>query len=140
MLRTILFSLLTVGVLIGNTGCSFTTHKLHTPAPVIHDQPQIPVTQIGKCSWYGPRFHGRKTSNGERFNKNALTAAHKSLPFGTEIEVKDTHTQKTVRVRINDRGPFIKGRILDLSEAAAKSLGIMNKGVTNIEIRVIKRG
>lgn len=140
MLKTILFWSLMAAVVGGNTGCSFTTHKLHNPTVTVYDHPKVPISQTGKASWYGPRFHGRKTSNGERFNKYALTAAHRTLPFGTEIEVTDPATQRSIRVRINDRGPFIKGRILDLSEGAAKSLGIMNRGVANIQIRIIKRG
>lgn len=80
--------------------------------------------QQGIASWYGPGFHNRLTANGERYNMNALTAAHRTLPFGTMVLVKNTATGKTVTVRINDRGPYIKGRIIDLSRAAAKELGI----------------
>lgn len=80
--------------------------------------------QQGIASWYGPGFHNRLTANGERYNMNALTAAHRTLPFGTMVLVKNTATGKTVTVRINDRGPYIKGRIIDLSRAAARELGI----------------
>lgn len=80
--------------------------------------------QQGIASWYGPGFHNRLTANGERYNMNALTAAHRTLPFGTMVLVKNTATGKTVTVRINDRGPYIKGRIIDLSRAAAQELGI----------------
>lgn len=73
------------------------------------------------ASWYGPGFHGKKTASGERFNQNALTAAHKTLPFGTRVKV--THKGKSVIVRINDRGPFIKGRTIDLSKGAARAIG-----------------
>jgi rare lipoprotein A len=128
-----------IGVLIFNTGCSASTTKLHPVTPKVPAK-ILPVSETGKTSWYGPRFHGRKTANGETFNKNAMTAAHKFLPFGTEIEVTDITTKRSVRVRINDRGPFKPGRILDLSQAAASSLGIVERGVVNIQIRVIKRG
>jgi rare lipoprotein A len=74
-----------------------------------------------KASWYGPGFHGKTTASGERFNKNAYTAAHKTLPFGTKLRL--TYKGKSVIVRINDRGPFIKGRTLDMSQAAARKLG-----------------
>jgi rare lipoprotein A len=96
-----------------------------------------PVVQRGSCSWYGPRFHGRRTSNGEVFDKNALTAAHPTLPFGSEIEVTDVDSGKKVRVRINDRGPFIRGRILDLSYAAAASLDIIHKGTADVQLRLV---
>jgi rare lipoprotein A len=88
------------------------------------------------ASWYGPGFHGRLTANGERFNRNALTAAHRTLPFGTIVRV--TYRGKSVVVRINDRGPFIKGRTIDLSEAAAKKIGC--SGVCDVTVTVIKRG
>jgi rare lipoprotein A len=86
----------------------------------------------GIASWYGPRFQGRRTANGERFNTNELTAAHKSLPFGTRVRVKSLVDGKEVVVRINDRGPYIKGRIIDLSHAAAKAIGLL--GVKRVEI------
>ena len=78
------------------------------------------------ASWYGPGFHGRKTASGERFNQNAMTAAHKTLPFGTKLRV--TYRGQSVVVRINDRGPFIKGRTLDLSKAAAERIGLRRAG------------
>jgi rare lipoprotein A len=96
-----------------------------------------PYLQKGSCSWYGPGFHGRRTSNGEVFDKNALTAAHPTLPFGTQVEVKDVRSGKTVRVRINDRGPYAHKRILDLSYAAAARLGVVDKGVANVELRLV---
>jgi len=89
------------------------------------------------ASWYGPGFDGRLTSNGERFNRHDLTAAHRTLPFGTIVEVTDRQTGRSVRVRINDRGPYVQGRILDLSYGAAKKLGILGRGVVPVEIRVV---
>jgi rare lipoprotein A len=89
--------------------------------------------QIGIASWYGPRFHGKKTANGERYNQNSFTAAHTTLPFGTKIRVINIKNGKSVIVRINDRGAFLKyGRILDMSKAAAKQIGI-GVGIIKIE-------
>ena len=84
--------------------------------------------QTGAASWYGPGFHGKRTANGETFNTNALTAAHKTLPFGTQVRVKNERTGKSVVVRINDRGPYAHGRVIDLSKAAAEAVGILGIG------------
>lgn len=84
--------------------------------------------QCGRASWYGPGFHGRSTANGERFNQGALTAAHKSLPFGTKLRVTNKRNGKTVVVRVNDRGPFVRGRFLDLSKGAATRIGMISTG------------
>ena len=84
--------------------------------------------QSGKASWYGPGFHGKKTANGERFNTNDLTAAHKTLPFGAKVRVTNERTGNSVVVRINDRGPYAHGRIIDLSKAAAQAVGIDGVG------------
>lgn len=88
--------------------------------------------QCGGASWYGPGFHGKKAASGQRFDQNAMTAAHKSLPFGTVVRVVDQRTGKSVKVTINDRGPFHKGRIIDLSKAAATQLGIRNAGTGKV--------
>ncbi|MDO5691977.1 MAG: septal ring lytic transglycosylase RlpA family protein [Pseudomonadota bacterium] len=89
----------------------------------------------GVASWYGPGFHGRLTANGEKFDMHELTAAHKTLPFGTRVLVHNPRTGKEVVVRINDRGPFIKGRVIDLSKAAAKALGIQSRGHDAVVLR-----
>lgn len=89
--------------------------------------------EVGIASWYGPRFHGKRTANGERFDTNALTAAHKTLPFGSRVRVKSLVNGKEVVVRINDRGPFIAGRIIDLSRAAALALGM--QGVKRVALQ-----
>lgn len=91
----------------------------------------------GIASWYGGKFHGRKTASGETYNQNALTAAHRTLPFGTRVRVTGANG-KSVVVRINDRGPFVGGRIIDLSRAAANSLGI--NGLGRVKIAVLGRG
>jgi len=94
--------------------------------------------QIGIASWYGGKFHGRRTSNGEIYDMNKLTAAHKTLPFNTIVEVTNLENKKKVIVRINDRGPFIKNRIIDLSYKAAKRIGIDELGTARVGLRIIK--
>jgi rare lipoprotein A len=88
----------------------------------------------GTASYYADDFHGRKTANGETFNMNELTAAHRFLPFGTSVKVTNMRNGKDVIVRINDRGPYIKGRIIDLSAGAAKKLGIMQSGIVKVKL------
>ncbi len=86
------------------------------------------AVQSGRASWYGPGFHGRKTASGETFNANALTAAHRTLPFGTRVRVMNKGTGRSVVVRINDRGPYAHGRVIDLSRASAQAIGISGTG------------
>ena len=90
--------------------------------------------QVGEASWYGPGFQGRKTANGERFNTHEMTAAHKTLPFNTFIKVTNLHNEATVVVRINDRGPFIRGRIIDLSKAAKEEIGMGGLAQVKLEV------
>ena len=90
-----------------------------------------------KASWYGPRFHGKLTANGEVYDQMALTAAHKSLKFGTLLRITNSKNGKSVIVRINDRGPYITGRQLDLSKGAAIDLGLLEKGVANVKVEEI---
>ena len=99
---------------------------------------QISAQEKGEASWYGGKFQGRLTANGERFDTNMLTAAHKTLPFNTIVEVKNLENDKIVHVRINDRGPFVEGRIIDLSRAAASKLNMVGAGVAKVEIRVVE--
>ena len=95
-------------------------------------------TTVGLASYYGHKFHGRRTASGERFNMNALTAAHPRLAFGTKVRVTNLKNNRTVQVRINDRGPFVKGRIVDLSYAAAKKIGMLSDGVVRVRITIVK--
>lgn len=90
----------------------------------------------GHASWYGGQFHGRRTASGENYNKYALTAAHKTLPFGTIVRVRNLKHGREVDVRINDRGPFAKGRVIDLSQAAAEALGLTATGVAEVSLNV----
>lgn len=91
----------------------------------------------GVASFYGKRFHGRLTANGERFNMNAMTAAHKTLPFGTKVRVTYPRNGRSVVVRINDRGPFIRGRHIDLSRGAAKKLGMISSGHAAVKMEIV---
>lgn len=91
----------------------------------------------GMASWYGPGFHGRRTASGKRFNSKKLTAAHRTLPFGTRVLVTNLANDKSVEVVINDRGPALKSRVIDLSFAAAKKIGCVGTGVARVSIEVV---
>jgi rare lipoprotein A len=93
--------------------------------------------QYGNASWYGRKFHGKKTASGERFNKQSFTGAHKQLPFGTIIRVTNLRNGRDVYVRINDRGPFVSGRIVDISRAAAEAIGFRKRGVAKVRVEVV---
>lgn len=94
-------------------------------------------SMVGVASYYADKFEGRKTASGERYHKQALTAAHPELPFGTLVKVTCLTTRKSVVVRINDRGPFVKGRTLDLSRSAAEKIGLIRKGKAKVKIEVL---
>ncbi len=94
-------------------------------------------TITGSASWYGGKFHGRTTANGERYDMNKLTAAHKTLPFGTKVKVTNPRNGKSVVVRINDRGPFVGKRVIDLSRRAAQDVGILNQGVASVQLEIL---
>lgn len=94
--------------------------------------------QSGVASWYGRQFHGRTTANGEKFNMHNMTAAHKTLPLGCVVRVTNKANGKSVIVKVNDRGPFVGNRVLDLSYAASKALDFTDKGVANVKIEVIQ--
>ena len=108
------------------------------PGKLSREYPQ--EFQRGNASWYGPGFHGKRTASGERYNMNALTAAHRTLPFGTMVRVKSLVNGREVLVRITDRGPFIAGRILDLSRAAAADLGMLGVGFKQVVLLVSESG
>lgn len=111
-------------------GCATTTPRT-TPQP---------GTARGVASWYGEEFAGRTTANGEIFDPSLLTAAHRTYPFGTVLDVRNPKTSQTVRVRVNDRGPYIGNRVIDLSYAAAREIGLVEPGVGEVEIVVVKVG
>jgi rare lipoprotein A len=99
--------------------------------------PAFAEQSSGAASWYGPGFQGRQTANGETFDQNALTAAHKTLPFGTQVRVTYEGTGESVVVRINDRGPYAHGRVIDLSREAAEEIGLLGAGVGQVRLEVL---
>ena len=107
------------------------------PKPVYFSGYPIGFVEHGVASWYGPGFHGNKTANGERYDMHQLTAAHRTLPLGSIAVVRSMSTSRQVTVRINDRGPFARGRVLDLSLAGAHALGMIGAGTDQIELRVV---
>ena len=117
------------------------------PAPFSHRADSMPVAeaesaaqpmQQGQASWYGASLHRRRTASGERFDMHAFTAAHPSLPFGTQVCVRSLVNDKVVRVRINDRGPHAANRIIDLSRAAAQSLDMLGRGTKSVALTVLE--
>lgn len=116
------------------------SNSVANPSTIEQPQPLHTARAVftGKASWYGPGFHGRLTANGERYNQYALTAAHRSLPFGTRVRVTNMNNGRSVVVRINDRGPFIRGRVIDLSTAAASNIGMIHHGVVPVRVQVIR--
>lgn len=95
------------------------------------------VTEVGIASYYADKYHGRTTASGETFNTHELTAAHRTLPFGTLVRVTQLESNRSVVVRINDRGPFIEGRVIDLSRAAAEQLQITRAGLAKVKVEII---
>ena len=102
--------------------------------------PRIKHVEVGFASWYGGKFHGRRTASGEVYDMHQLTAAHKTLPLGTSVIVTHVHNGKSVQVTINDRGPFVRGRIIDLSYAAAQALKMVEEGVAKVRVEVLDTG
>jgi rare lipoprotein A len=120
--------------------------RKETPPPVVAAQAKeeapalegATVEQVGDASWYGPALNGKETASGETFDQSKLTAAHKTLPLGTKAVVTNLANGKSVQVTINDRGPYVKGRKLDLSRAAAQQIGMTQKGVAKVKIQTTK--
>lgn len=108
-----------------------------TPQPAYFPGYPVGFVERGVASWYGPGFHGNKTASGERYDMHQLTAAHRTLPLGSVAVVRSASTGRQVTVRINDRGPFARGRVLDLSLAGAQALGMTGTGTDQIELRVV---
>lgn len=115
-----------------STGC----HKKRVRAPTV-PPPSPGYTEVGLASWYGHPYHGRRAANGETYNMEEFTAAHRTLPFGTWVRVQNLKNGKTVDVRITDRGPFVPGRIIDLSRAAARRIGMIGPGTTKVRLEII---
>lgn len=116
--------------------CILVLCSLFAPAPIrAEDLELLPDrSSVGLASFYARSLHGRRTASGERLDRQALTAAHRSYPFGTRVRVVNLANGKSVVVRINDRGPFVGSRIIDLSEAAAKTIGMWRKGVVSVRL------
>ncbi|WP_127142592.1 septal ring lytic transglycosylase RlpA family protein [Pelagibacterium montanilacus] len=120
---------LAVVILTGSTPLAISTTAAQETAVV--------QTLSGVASWYGGKFHGRTTANGETYNMHAMTAAHKTLPFGTQVVVTNQNNGRSVVVRINDRGPYAGGRIIDLSREAANQIGMINAGTASVKVEVL---
>ncbi len=108
------------------------------PANAEEARERVRTASRGMASWYGMAFQGKRTASGEPFDLNAMTAAHRTLPFGTVVEVRSLVNGRTVRVRINDRGPHTHNRVIDLSEAAARELGLHGRGTKLVEVKVVE--
>ncbi len=108
-----------------------------TLEPAIEAEPEGRSLGSGTASYYAAKFHGRRTASGETFDLNGMTAAHRTLPFGTKVRVINARTGASVIVRINDRGPFTKGRLIDVSRAAAEKLGIVGAGHGTVELELL---
>ena len=123
------------------SGCAHKKHARHVPPPPPSAPSVSPVvgsTETGIASWYGHPYHGRPAANGEIYDMEKLTAAHRTLPFNTWVRVYDLDNDKTVEVRIIDRGPFIDGRIIDLSHAAARDIDMIGPGIARVRLEIIK--
>lgn len=120
-------------LLIVLAGCGPKRTSRRPPKP-----PKPGATEAGVASWYGHPYHGRRAANGEVYDMDKMTAAHRTLPFDTWVRVQNLSNRKTAEVRITDRGPFIRGRIIDLSRAAAREIGLIGPGVAKVRIVVIR--
>src|SRR5271157_3205950 len=122
-------------------GCAHKKHARRTPPPPAPSPSAVPkpgYTETGVASWYGHPYHGRRAANGEIYDMEKLTAAHRTLPFDTWLRVENLGNSKSVEVRITDRGPFVEGRMIDLSHAAARAIDMIGPGVARVRIEVIR--
>jgi rare lipoprotein A len=124
---------LLVFALVLSSACSKRVAKAPVAIPV-----KKGYTETGIASWYGHPYHGRKTASGETYDMNKLTAAHRALPFGAVVEVENRKNKRRVDLKINDRGPFVDGRIIDVSRAAAQRLDMIGPGIVPVKIKVIR--
>ena len=120
-------------------GCGHKKHARPTPPPPAPPAaPKLGQIETGEASWYGRPYHGRPAANGEIYDMEKLTAAHRTLPFDTWLRVLNLDNSKTVEVRITDRGPFVEGRIIDLSHAAARAIDMLGPGIARVRLEVIR--
>jgi rare lipoprotein A len=136
-LRAMCFAVAFSAALI-SAGCHKKAKPRIASTPKVTIAPRIGATEAGTASWYGYPYHGRRAANGEVYDMEKLTAAHRTLPFETWVEVKNLSNEKTVKVRITDRGPFIDGRIIDLSKAAARNIELIGPGIGPVRITVVE--
>jgi rare lipoprotein A len=130
-----------IAVLLAGLACSAAPRYTAAPGGVRQDLPgAVRWVQEGIASYYADQFHGRRTANGETFDMHALTAAHRALPFNTRVRVTNLDNGRSVVVRINDRGPFVEGRIIDLSLGAAKAVGMIGPGTARVRLQVLEMG
>ena len=135
--KSLLLCFVAIVVVAAFTGCASSARPDKRPAARPSQPPRNADTQLpetGLASFYAHQYHGRKTASGERYNMNKLTAAHRTLPFGAKVRVTNLENNRAVMVRINDRGPFVRGRIIDVSLAAAKRLDLTKKGTARVRI------
>jgi rare lipoprotein A len=131
---------LLVLLLLVGTGCAGSSAQVRTEHPPEHLENARPrATEYGIASWYGRKYHGRLTASGERYNMYDYTAAHRTLPFGTFVRVTSLSTDRRVLVRINDRGPFVRGRVIDLSYKAAKDMAMLETGLEDVRLEILTR-
>jgi rare lipoprotein A len=131
-----------LGVVLSVTlagSCALQKEREKTPSPAPSARTPASGAQQGKASYYGADFHGRKTASGERFDMHGMTAAHRTLAMGTHVRVTNTDNGRSVVVRINDRGPYADGRVIDVSYAAARQLGMIGAGVVPVKVEVLKK-
>jgi len=131
------FFLLVLSLTLWLGGCAAPPEQVHVdPVESLEPDgaPGVLLIDQGLASWYGERFHGRRTASGESFDMRDLTAAHKTLPFGTRVRVRNLDNGREVVVRINDRGPFSANRVIDLSHAAASALGMVRSGIVKVQV------
>jgi len=125
------------GLLMMTAGCSLVSRPVYRSGGLTASAGIPGIRQRGVASYYGPGFHGRLTANGETFDMNAMTCAHLTLPFGTVLRVTNLDNDREVVVRVNDRGPYVGGRIIDLSQGAATELGMIESGTAEVMLQVI---
>ncbi|MBM3803786.1 MAG: septal ring lytic transglycosylase RlpA family protein [Acidimicrobiia bacterium] len=135
-LRVVALGLLLCCAALQLSGCS--RRRVHASNPVQAPADSLLGETTGYASWYGHPYHGRRTSNGEIYDMNTMSAAHRTLPFDTVVKVNNLSNGKTVAVRINDRGPFVKDRVIDLSYRAAKEIDMVGTGTTRVSLEVLK--
>ncbi len=139
-LEKVKYLLVSIGLVLILSACGGQIAKapvVPQATPISFGETELLYQEEGFASWYGPGFYGHKTASGERFTKKKFTCAHRKLPFGTRLEVTNLENGKTVEVIVNDRGPFVYSRMLDLSFAAAKELGIVKNGQAKVKVKQV---